>query len=60
MEHFVKMFSNGYLKPLTILAKTSILDAWLGQECASAGEYNAVLQIQMEMPPREQVKMALL
>ena len=54
------MFSDGYLKPLTIIAKRSILDDWVGQECASAGEYNAVLQIETEISSRKQVKMTLL
>ena len=60
MERFAKMFSDGYLKPLTILAKRSILDDWVGQECASASEYKAVLQIETEISSRKQVKMTLL
>ena len=34
MEPFVKMFKS--FRPLIIFAKSSILDFWLGSECASS------------------------
>ena len=45
---------------LAILAKRFILDAWLGPDSASAGEYNTFLKIQTEMSRWQQVKMASL
>ena len=42
---------------LTILAKSSIWDAWLGPECASTGEYNTAFKIQTEVSLWHQVKM---
>ena len=50
MEIFCKN-SKVDLKLLTILAKKSILDAWLGPERASAGGYNTVLKIQTKISP---------
>ena len=37
------------LNTLTILAKSFIWDAWLGPECAPAGEYNTAFKIQAEI-----------
>ena len=45
-----------YIKLLSILAKRSIFDFWMGQECASAAAYNTVFKVQMKIPPRQQVK----
>ena len=56
MEIFCKN-SKVDLKLLTILAKRSILDAWLGPGRASAGGYNTVLKIETEISPWQQVKM---
>lgn len=47
-----KIVSNVYSKLLTILAKSSILDAWMGRQCASAGGLKIVLKIQMEIFPQ--------
>ena len=53
---FAKVVSNFNLKLLTILAKSSNLDAWLAREYASAGGYYTVLQIQTEISPAQQVR----
>ena len=45
-----------YIKLLSILAKRSIFDFWMGQECASTAAYNTVFKVQMKIPPRQQVK----
>ena len=45
------------LKPLTILAKRSILDAWLFPKWAYVGGYHTVFKIQTEMSPWQQVRM---
>ena len=45
------------LKPLTILAKRSILDAWLFPKWVSVGGYNTVSKIQTEISPWQQVRM---
>ena len=42
---FRKIVCNVNLKTLTILAKRSIFDAWLGPKCASADVYNKLLKI---------------
>ena len=42
---------------LIILAKESILDAWLNSECAFAGELSCVLKVQTEKSSWQQVKM---
>ena len=55
-ELFAKIVSKVSLKTVTILAKSSILDTWLGAECASADGYNIVLKVQTEMSPWQQVK----
>ena len=57
MERFAKIVISINSKLLTILAKSSILDARLGPECVSTGRYNTNLKIQMELSPRQQVKM---
>ena len=44
-----KTVSNINLKTLTILAKRLILVTWLGPGNDSAGGYNTVLKIQMEI-----------
>ena len=56
MEVSAKIVSNVDLKPLTILTKSSILDALLGPKLASAVEYNPVLKIQTEISHWQQVK----
>ena len=40
MELFAKIVENVHLKPLTVLAKRSILNARLGPKCASASGYS--------------------
>ena len=40
MKRFVKKVINVNLNPSTILAKRSILDAWLDPQCASTAGYN--------------------
>ena len=58
IEFFAKKVTNVYLKALTVLNKSSILDALIGLEYASASRYSLVLKIQTEMSPWKQVKMA--
>ena len=57
-EPFAKIISNVNLKPLTVLAKSSILDIWIGPECAFPSECNTVPKIQTEITPWQEVKMA--
>ena len=52
-----KIVRNVNLNTLTILAKSSIWDAWLSPECASTGEYNTAFKIQAEVSLWHQVKM---
>ena len=42
MDLFAKIVNDINLKPLTIVAKVFILDAWLGPESAPTGGYNTV------------------
>ena len=48
--------SNVSLNTLTILANSSIWDAWLGPEFASAGGHNTAFKIQAEISLWQQVK----
>ena len=45
-----------FLKTLTILAKRSTLDVWMGPELGFAGRCNTVLKIKMKICPCQQVK----
>ena len=45
------------MNELTVLAKSSICDAWLNRECAYAGGYNTAFKIQAEKSFWQQVKM---
>ena len=58
MERFAKKASKDNLKFLTVLARNSMLDAWLGLECASAGGYNIAIKIKMFISTWQQAKMA--
>ena len=49
MVLLAKIVSNINLITLTILAKSLILDAWLGLGCAPADEYITVLKFQMKI-----------
>ena len=49
MELLAKIVKNVHLKPLTILAKSSILDIQLGPKCASAGGYQTVAKTRREI-----------
>ena len=51
IEFFAKKVTNVYLKALTVLNKSSILDALIGLEYASASRYSLVLKIQTEISP---------
>ena len=44
------------INTLTILAKSSCWDAWLGPECASEGGYKTGFKIQVEISLWQQVK----
>lgn len=56
IEFLAKIVQNSHLEPLAILAKKSILDAWLGPKCASSVVgYLIVVEIQMKISPRQQV-----
>ena len=57
IEFFAKKVTNVYLKALTVLDKSSILDALVGLEYASASRYSIALKIQTEISPWKQVKM---
>ena len=59
MEIFAKIVSNINLNSPTVLLKNFVFDGWLGApKCPSAGGWNKVLQIQMEISLWQQVKMA--
>ena len=45
VELFAKIVSNVHSRPLAILLKVSIWDAWVGPECTSAGGYNIALKV---------------
>ena len=60
IQLFEKMVRNVSFKPLAILEKRSILNAWLRPECNSADGYSTVFKIQMEIPAWKQSKMTSL
>lgn len=41
--------SNANLNTLTIRAKSSVLDTWLGPECTSIGGHKTAFKIQAEI-----------
>ena len=57
MHFFEKIVNSTNLNNLSILAKSSTGDAWLGPECTSAGEYITTFKIQAEISLWQQVKM---